>query len=84
MVANEETYNDLNSSDETNYKEQYKEMKRKLRLLIYVSKYTGLREKMTWRDDDSVFSVPFVFLGKRNLSTHPEVDPAKTVESVAR
>lgn len=36
MVANEETF-DENSSLESNYKEQYKEMKRKLRLLIYVS-----------------------------------------------
>lgn len=35
MVANEETF-DENSSSECNYKEQYKEMKRKLRLLIYV------------------------------------------------
>ncbi|XP_050522526.1 INO80 complex subunit E [Daktulosphaira vitifoliae] len=34
MVANDETY-DENSSPELNYKEQYKEMKRKLRLLIY-------------------------------------------------
>lgn len=38
MVANEETF-DENSSSEANYKEQYKEMKRKLRLLIYVSYY---------------------------------------------
>lgn len=38
MVANEETF-DENISSEANYKEQYKEMKRKLRLLIYVSYY---------------------------------------------
>lgn len=36
MVANEETL-DEHGSPEVNYKEQYKEMKRKLRLLVYVS-----------------------------------------------
>jgi len=36
MVANEETF-DENSLAESNHKEQYKEMKRKLRLLVYVS-----------------------------------------------
>lgn len=43
MVANEETF-DENSSSEANYKEQYKEMKRKLRLLIYVSYYESLTQ----------------------------------------
>lgn len=36
MVSNEETF-DEHGSTEANYKEQYKEMKRKLRLLVYVS-----------------------------------------------
>jgi len=36
MVANEEAF-DENSLAEANSKEQYKEMKRKLRLLVYVS-----------------------------------------------
>jgi len=36
MVANEETFEE-NSLAEANSKEQYKEMKRKLRLLVYVS-----------------------------------------------
>lgn len=37
MVANEETFDEKEGSPDTAYKEQYKEMKRKLRLLIYVS-----------------------------------------------
>lgn len=36
MVANEETFDEA-SLTESNHKEQYKEMKRKLRLLVYVS-----------------------------------------------
>lgn len=44
MVANEETF-DENTSLESNYKEQYKEMKRKLRLLIYVSDEVGHRNQ---------------------------------------
>lgn len=38
MVANEETFDEA-SLAESNNKEQYKEMKRKLRLLVYVSTF---------------------------------------------
>lgn len=40
LVANEEGTFDGIGSPEFNYKEHYKEMKRKLRLLIYVSSST--------------------------------------------
>jgi len=49
MVANEETFDDLNPSNETDYKEQYKEMKRKLRLLIYENEIFQQTLKTTQR-----------------------------------
>jgi INO80 complex subunit E len=48
MVANEETFDD-NSSPEYNYKEQYKELKRKLRLLIYENEIFQQTLKTTQR-----------------------------------
>jgi len=69
MVTNEETFDDHNTSA-TDYKEQYKEMKRKLRLLIYVS--SRARCPSVRRPFHFVVSLS---LGKRNLSTVPEDHP---------
>lgn len=85
MVANEETFDDRNPS-ETDYKEQYKEMKRKLRLLIYVSSGAYLlRTQGLCVRNGSVLCFSFCLpQGKRNLPADPEDYPAKTVESDAR
>lgn len=82
MVANEETFDDRNPS-ETNYKEQYKEMKRKLRLLIYVSSAAYYVQGLCVYNG-SVLCSTSLPQGKRNLPANPEDYAAKTVESVTR